>query len=352
MSSRPTTDTRETERRLADARRHGDPDDIAEALARHANALVQAGQIALARQALDEAADIHHRRGRTYDEARCIHLAATLCRLEGRPGDARERAERALGLVEANTPIAVSAATELGEIALLEGKATEAADAYARALASGEAAGMVETARAALLRKRAIALAAAARHREAAADLATASELLVRAGDARNALRALLEEAAALQQGGFTADAEQVKARARQMAEATRDHVARADLDLLDSTQAITRGDVAAALAAARLARQHALDGVAPILYVSASLAIAQLAEATGDRLGAYEALAVGWVTLGDLLGREVARASFEPKLLELRERWGAGAFAEVKAAYEARRRAAPGGEPTTPTER
>jgi tetratricopeptide (TPR) repeat protein len=340
VSNRSATDARETERLLADARRKGDLDDVAEALMLHANALVNAGQIAQARQELDEAAEIHRQRGRTYDEARCTHLAATLCRLEGHPTEARVRAERAAQLVEPGTPIAVSAATELGEIALLEGKTAEAADAYTRALASGEVAGMVDAARATLLRKRAIALTASGRHRDAAKDLAMAQGLLLRAGDTTGAIRALIEEAAALQQGGFTADADRVKVEARRMAEAAQDHVAQADLDLLDSTQAVTRRDVAAAMAAARSARQHALEGVAPILYVSASLAIAQLAEATGDRLGAYEALAVGWVTLGDLLGREVAMASFEPKLFELRERWGVDAFAEVKAAYEARRRA------------
>ena len=57
--------------------------------------------------------------------------------------------------------------------------------------------------------------------------------------------------------------------------------------------------------------------------------------------MSAYEALAVGWVTLGDPLGRDVARAAFEPRLRAMRERWGAAAFDQIKAAYEARRRQA-----------
>jgi len=44
-------------------------------------------------------------------------------------------------------------------------------------------------------------------------------------------------------------------------------------------------------------------------------------------------------VTLGDLLGNGLARMSFEPKLKEMREGWGAEAFDEVKKSYEARRR-------------
>jgi hypothetical protein len=69
-------------------------------------------------------------------------------------------------------------------------------------------------------------------------------------------------------------------------------------------------------------------------------VAIAELSEARGDRRGAYEALAVGLATLGDLLGRDAAKALCEPKLLAMRERWGPEAFAAVKADYEARQRA------------
>lgn len=339
MSDSPGQAAGDPAQLLVDARRRGDPDDVAEALVRHATALVQAGQIAQARQELDEAAAIHRQRGRAYDEARCTHLAATLCRLEGHPDEARRRAEHALRLVGPTTPIAVSAWTELGETALLEQKPAEAADAYTHALTAGEAAGLTDAARAALRRKRAIALTASGQYGAAVADLAAAHDLLVRAGDATGATRALIEQAAALQQGGERAEAARVRALAMRRARAAGDHLAQADLYLLESTQAVENGDVEAALAAARSARAEALAARAPIPYVSAAIALSQLAEATGDRVGAYEALAVGWVTLGDLLGREVARSTFEPKLLELRQRWGDATFAKVKAAYEARRR-------------
>jgi hypothetical protein len=73
---------------------------------------------------------------------------------------------------------------------------------------------------------------------------------------------------------------------------------------------------------------------------VSASLAIARAAEGLGDRAGAYEALATGWATLSDLLGKESANKTFMPLLEAQRDRWGAEAFAGVKSQHdEARRR-------------
>ena len=319
----------------------GDLDVRAEALARHANALVQAGRLADARAELDEAAAIHRQRGRVYDEARCTHLAATLSRLSGDVAGSRRRAERALQLTASNTLIAVSALTELGEDALAERKAEEAAGHYAAALAAAQSAGLVPAALAALHRRHAAALVAAGRFADAVRDLAESRELFRRAGDATSATRVLVEQATAVQQSGDLAEAERVSAEARRAAEESADHFALADLDLLQSARALAHQDGKTALAAARSARQHALQAVAPVLYVSATLAIAQLSEATGDRLGAYDALATGWATLGDLLGQDLARTTFEPKVRELRDRWGVAEFDAIKAAYEARQRAA-----------
>src|SRR5690606_780240 len=60
-------------------------------------------------------------------------------------------------------------------------------------------------------------------------------------------------------------------------------------------------------------ARQRFTDGAAgalaagdPATYIAAVAGSAEAAEADGDRLGAYRALASGWVTVSDLLGREV----------------------------------------------
>jgi hypothetical protein len=185
-----------------------------------------------------------------------------------------------------------------------------------------------------------VALSNAAKYREAATSLASAHELLVRAGDPAGALRALIEQAGALQYLREFDEAARVRERARAAAEPAGDQHALADLHLLDAADAVEHGDVEGAMKAAVAAREAALAAVAPMSYVSAALAIAQLAEGRGDRGGAYAALASGWVTLGDLLGRDVARATFAPKLEELRSRWGAEEFARVKAAHDAQRRA------------
>ncbi len=328
-------------RRLAEARQRGDADDIAEALALHANDLLQNGRTGEARLELDEAAAIHRSRGRAYDEARCTQFAATLCRFEGRLDEARDRARRALTLSEFKGPIAVSAHAELGEIALAEGKSAEAAAAYRAALDAGEATGLVDSARAALLRKRAAALTAAAQYQDAVHDLETAHDLLIHAGDRPGALRTLIEKATALQHAGRFPESERIARRALDAALEAGDHAALADLHLLVAAEALNRRDGTAATAAADTARTHALAANAPTSYIGAAITIAELAESAGDRLKAYEALAVGWATLADLLGRDLARMTFEPKLREMRDRWGAAAFDDVKKTYEASRQQA-----------
>jgi hypothetical protein len=80
---------------------------------------------------------------------------------------------------------------------------------------------------------------------------------------------------------------------------------------------------------------------VAPLQYIGASLAFARVADAIGDHEAAYESLAVGWVTLADLLGGEAAGSVYAIELERMRERWGAGEFARVRSAYEDRRRRA-----------
>ena len=67
---------------------------------------------------------------------------------------------------------------------------------------------------------------------------------------------------------------------------------------------------------------------------------MSDIANLQNERVTAYEALAVGWVTLGDLLGKEVAQATFAPRLRVLLEKWGKEEFIQVKKQYEERRRA------------
>lgn len=334
------TDIQDLCNKLEKARIQGNFDDLAETLTLHANLLVEAGQYTQACSELDEAANIHKQYGRTYDEGRCTHLAATLCRFYGNLDEAKKRALYAVQIAEPASPIIVSATTELGEIALAQHNGSDAIVAYSQALAHGEAVGLVDTARASLLRRLAIALAMKNRYQEAADNLAEAYKLLLRAGDDSTALQTLIEQITALQQGNNLIEAEKVRFYATQVAQEANNKGVLAELCLLQASQALELKDINTAMLAAQTARTYALESVVPVSYISAVITIAELADTQGDRLSAYETLAVGWVTLADLLGRDTAKATFEPKLLELRNRWGVVMFNNIKQTYEDRRRA------------
>ena len=51
--------------------------------------------------------------------------------------------------------------------------------------------------------------------------------------------------------------------------------------------------------------------------------------------------LATAWVTLGDVLGRDVAESWVAPILEAYRMKWGSEGFATAKAQHDARRKAA-----------
>ncbi len=327
----------DAERALSTARERGDPDALAEALAVHANTLVQTGQLTKAREEIDEVAAIHRERGRHDDEARYTTLAATVSRLSGDLEGAKERATRVLDLAPSGSDLVAAATSELVDVALAEQRPDEVASLTERVLTSATT-GLAATVRASLLRKRAAALASMGRVDEAVTDLTDALTQLQQAGEGAAARRTMVELATLLQQRNVEA-AERVREKAMSDAREANDQAVVADLRLLETTAAVTRGDVEGALAAAREARDAALAGVSPVAYTSAAATISRLADTQGDRVGAYEALAVGWVTLRDLMGDALARRTFEPALLALRSRWGETAFDAVKAEYEARRR-------------
>lgn len=321
------------------ARQQCNPDQLAEALLIHANALAEALQLSQAQQEIDEAATIHHQAGKSEDEAHCLQLAATVCRLQGKWAEAENRATRSQQLAPPHTLISLAATIELGEIALAQGKAPLAIETFTQSIAEASVLNQPTMTQATLLRKRAIAWVISDRPQDAVQDTETALALLLQLGDSQTALRTMIEIATALQQRQALEAAYYLRQKATQTAEQTNDHSALADLCLLEVTQAIEQKDIPKAMTFAQTARIHALEAVAPLPYISAAVTISQLAEATGDRLAAYEALAVGWVTVSDLLGREVARSMFEPKLLELCDRWGIEIFKDVKSTYEEQRR-------------
>jgi hypothetical protein len=196
---------------------------------------------------------------------------------------------------------------------------------------------MIPVARAALHRRIAIAHSLAGNAAQAAGAAETAAELYAEAGHPGAAARARIEAATALAEAGLASASARAIAVARDAA--GDDRAAQAELDLLESARALQAGDAAAALSHARHARSEALAGGAVLPYAAAAIAIAELLDRVGDREGAYDSLAVGWVTAGDKIGNELAGALFRPQLEALRARWGATAFDEVKAAYYARRR-------------
>jgi len=336
--------------RLKSARLGNDPAILAEALAAHASKLVQEGKIGFARAEIDEAIQIHQNLSRVYDEARLTQLSATLCRMEGNFQEAKTRAVRAANLADAinnpalATPIIVGAATELGETALSQGDGLSAAYAFGQAYEIGKNGGLLPTYQSSILRKRAAAYAQAGKPDDAVADLEIAYRILKEEGDKVNAIRTLIEQISALMQStqaNSESKIDTLMTEARIAAGETEDHASLADLDILVATQALQKRDSDTALIAAKSARQEALAGRAPLAYISSIAVIAQLEENAGNRVAAYGALATGWATLGDLLGPQVARATFEPLLQQMRDRWGNTHFWEVKESYENMRRAA-----------
>ncbi len=78
-----------------------------------------------------------------------------------------------------------------------------------------------------------------------------------------------------------------------------------------------------------------------PSTYFSAAVAISRAANALGDQLEAYRALATAWATLADVIGDEAAQSWVSPVLSALQTEWGEQGFAAVRAEHDAQRRAA-----------
>ena len=308
-----------------------------DALVRRAAARLDAAAFDDAAADLDEAARLQGEAGRPGDEARLRHARATALRAAGRLDDAAASAARARELSPDGTPLRVAVDTELGEVRLLQGRSDDAIGCYRRALEAGRSAGLLPVAQAALLRRIALAEGLAGRAAEAARAAAEAGALYDASGRELDGNRARVEAATALVGAGLSGAGAAI-ASARRAAEAADDQAALAELALLASAQALDARRPDEALAQARAARQHALDGGAVLPYVGAAIAIAELLEVAGDRLGAYESLAVGWVTTGDQVGSDAAGQLFRPRLRALRDRWGAEAFDAVKAEYYAAR--------------
>jgi tetratricopeptide (TPR) repeat protein len=313
----------------------------AERLLTQADQLVRLGKLAEAAPLIRQAADIYATEGRQDDEARCLVLASTAARMAGAVSVAQEHAEAAGRSAPGGSRTAVSASAEVAESLLAAGRPDEAIGKYTAALELLHSSGIGEPAvEAVLLRKRGLARALADDIRGAIHDLESASDEFGVADQPR-AQRAVLVEAATLATERSTpARGYELREQARTEAARANDYEAQVDLDLLEASMAVTRRDLGTAFTLTQRARRTALDGVAPIKYLSAAVALADLHDLRGEREAAYETLSTAWATLADLMDSNTARAVVQPRLQVLVDRWGVEEFRAVKQRYEARRRA------------
>lgn len=325
--------------------------DRARLLVLRANAHLAKMDFELGRADLDAAGALHRAAGRSNDHAKCLHLAATAARLTGDLEGAYERASLSKTLAAADSPMAVSALAELGETWAAKGDPRTAAAYCEKAAETGARAGLLPAAQAQLLRRAGSNwVQAGLPSRAALIPLRRAAELLTGAGDIAGAARARIEEAGAWASiadpshkdfsPSYRTQAESALAQANTQAQGIQDLTALADLAMLRSTLALYDKDLDQALAAAMQAQDLALQAVQPIAYTTSTLAISKLSEELGDRPQAYRVLAVGWATLGDLMGEELGKATFGPKLQELVSKWGEDEFVRVRDAYAASRSA------------
>ena len=270
------------------------------------------------------------------DRVRALRLAACVARLRGDLPGAVDRGRRCVAIQPAAGAgvVRLQAMLELAGWLLELEEPAEAVDVLGLALRQIPDDDRAQ--RAAVQRRRAAALVARGDGYAAARALADAQAL---AGDGPLAIPIAVDTASL---GYALGDdvGEQLEKDARSRIERSPDPGALTQLAFLDAARQLEARQAAGALEALRRARVLALEAVLPVEYLAAAVGIAQVADSIGDRATAYASLATGWATVGDLLGPDVAEASFAPQLRSLRARWGDDRFAAVRAAYEAERAA------------
>jgi tetratricopeptide (TPR) repeat protein len=328
--------TTENDDELARLRGAGDLAGLTDALGVRGARALDAGAWAQAIELLEESASVAEAVQRPGHAAQALVGVVTALRGSGRLDEAAATARRAIALAPGG-PSRVAALTALGECLRTTGDHAGSLEAYSEALELGREAGLLPVNQAGLLRRRGEALRALGRTDESVAALSAAIEAYGGAGAGEPLRDTLVERAAALI-AAPEAPWQEAIGSARTAAERAGDQALLADLAVLEATRAAAARDLPAAIEWAERARQLALDGDAPLTYTAAAIALAGLKERAGDRVGAYGALAVGWVTLADKLGGETAAAWFRPALTDARARWGEEAFQSVKETYYAQR--------------
>jgi tetratricopeptide (TPR) repeat protein len=308
-------------------------EDRAYELMESAHRLIAQGSWAQAAAALEEAAEVHKQAGRSYDEARCLQLAATLRRSAGDASRASLLAERAAGIGAADGPLTISIAVEQAQSAFDQGRYKESIMAFDRALEAAESATAPAEAISVLHRKRAEAQAAMGLIDQASQGFEAARSVLTSGGDSTGAEFVRVEQAKMLAQNGRFGQAQSILNSIGIKADAK----LRAEVFVLRAKLAREAGRFEEAIQLAKAAREAALEAVAPVSYFAAAAELAQSLDARGDFTNSYGSLATAWATLGDLLGDGVARSWVEPLLLAFKLKWGDEGFARAKKSYEGR---------------
>jgi tetratricopeptide (TPR) repeat protein len=308
-------------------------EDRAYELMESAHRLVEKGSWAEAAAALEEAAGVHKQSNRSYDEARCLQLAATLRRSSGDTERAAMLADRAAAIPTGDAPLEISIATEQAQSAFDRGLYKESIMALDHALEAAESAKMLPVPMSALVRKRAAAHVARGAIDLASSDFEEAIRLLESGGDLAGAEFVRVERARMLAENGRLEQAQAIL----DSIDASGDAHLRAELQVLQSKLARSAARFQKAIELAISAREAALEAVAPVSYFAAASELAQSFDALGDLKNSYGALATAWATLGDLLGARAARTWVEPLLVAYKVKWGDDAFARAKGAYEER---------------
>lgn len=277
---------------------------------------------------LERAATLHRAAGQPAQEARCLGFAASLSRAAGDPKISEGLATRAQSLLPKNLPLLVALQAERAEAAFVQGKYDQAVQIATAALADAE--DLPPDLYAALLRRRAEANVWLENGAAADADYDAAAQRL--APDLVPFLR--IEQAKAWIRTG---DRERVR-RVLILVPTDDPHVA-AEVGVIEARLLRAEGEFVEAAMTAAHARALALEAIAPVPYFAACVEQAEAMRASDDRVGAYRVLATAWVTLADLLGRDVARSWVEPVLTAYQIAWGEEGFAAIKRAHDDARR-------------
>ena len=287
-----------------------------------------------------EAARLAEEEGRTNDAARGRQMAASLFRFAGDTEDALATAQALASTAADPARVAFAAAAERAEAHAAAGDAASAVPAYREALGHAGTLALPPAWRATVMRRLGEALARSGDSAAAFDTYAQARALHIGSGDAVGAAVVDLECAEALVAVHAWPLAKRAAVAAIEAQGVCNDDAYSARVALVNARLAHHGGDLLAALQFAGEARDLSLRATQPVSYLASAGIASELHAASGDRVAAYGVLATAWVTLGDLLGRDVAASWVKPLLLSCAAKWGDVAFAKAKAAYEAARRA------------